>query len=250
MGGPTRIVGIDCATQPNNIGVCLAAYASPILSVEQVFTCTSRKVMLERIAAFLSDGGPAVIALDAPLGWPVALSRELPQHQAGESVGSPAGIMFSRATDRYVKCVLDKTPLEVGANLIARTALAALADLNAIREALGLPVPLAWQPGPVTAVVAIEVYPGATERAYQVAERSWAVTGRVNQELPTDNLHRRDAVLCAIAASDFLEARVCRPPAEDRDVVRQEGWIWFPDIQRVRAEFPATMPFSARTSSQ
>ncbi len=138
----------------------------------------------------------------------------------------------------------------MGANLIARTALAALSDLNAIRDALGLPVPLAWQPGPVTTAVAIEVYPGATELAYQAAECQWAVRGRGNQELPTDSLHKRDAVLCAVAASDFLEARVCRPPAEALDAVRQEGWIWFPDVQRVRAEFPSAVSFIARVSSQ
>jgi predicted RNase H-like nuclease len=219
MSSGIRIVGIDCATQPGNVGVCLATYASPTVRVEKVFTCTSRTMMLEEIAAFLGEGAPAIIALDAPLGWPVALTREISQHRAGEAVGSPAGIMFSRATDRYVKQALDKTPLEIGANLIARTALAALSDLNAIRTTLALPVPLAWEPGPAKQTVAIEVYPAATEVAYERAECHAAVSARVGRDLPADNIHKRDAVLCAIAASDFLEARVCRPPADERLLV-------------------------------
>ena len=36
--------------------------------------------------------------------------------------------------------------------------------------------------------------------------------------------HLLDAVLCCVAAHDFANGRVIEP--EQRDLARQEGWIW------------------------
>jgi hypothetical protein len=70
--------------------------------------------------------------------------------------------MFRRMTDDEIHRRLRKRPLEVGANLIARTAHSALKLLGEIRERTGLAIPLAWAPVEALPYRAIEVYPAAT----------------------------------------------------------------------------------------
>ena len=39
--------------------------------------------------------------------------------------------------------------------------------------------------------------------------------------------HALDAVLCLVAALDYVNGEVVQPPSAELDRVRQEGWIWF-----------------------
>ena len=55
--------------------------------------------------------------------------------------------MFWRTTDVFIQQKLKKTPLDLGADRIARTAYAALAVLGSLRAELGISIPLAWTPG-------------------------------------------------------------------------------------------------------
>jgi hypothetical protein len=50
-----------------------------------------------------------------------------------------ANAMFRRTTDLFIQQKLKKTPLDVGADRIARTAYAALAILGTLRVELGMP---------------------------------------------------------------------------------------------------------------
>jgi hypothetical protein len=151
--------------------------------------------------------------------------------------------LFRRDTDRYVEEVLGKRPLEVGADRIARTALSALRLLEDLRERLDDPIPLAWTEDDLPSISAIEVYPAATLRSrglpsegykkkedYEARERLLkAFTREVTIEpdhseiLANDNIF--DAMVCALAGTDFIMGRAIEPP--DRELAKKEGWIWF-----------------------
>ena len=164
--GSLTIIGIDCAAQPENVGIALGRRSHGATRIEAV---RSGKRMgwdgvVEHTAGLIKKeaSGSALIALDAPLGWPQALAETLPAHFAGRAPRFTANEMFRRRTDDVVKEKLNKQPLDVGADKIARATHAALRFLDLLREATGLAVPLAWSPGQPTGVSAIEVYPAAT----------------------------------------------------------------------------------------
>jgi len=128
---------------------------------------------------------------------------------------------------------LNKKPLEVGANLIARTAHAALDLLHKLRQETKLSIPLAWEPLNVTETCAIEVYPAATLKAMDADHKSALRAIRKDSSLSInvaeENLESRhcmDAVLCVLAGMDFLSGK-CKPPTEsEKEIAEKEGWIW------------------------
>ena len=83
-------------------------------------------------------------------------------------IETPANATFCRTTDLFIQQKLKKTPLDVGADGIARTAYAALAILGNLRTELGMAIPLAWTPLDISPVAAIEVYPAATLLAHRI----------------------------------------------------------------------------------
>jgi hypothetical protein len=193
---------------------------------------------------------PVLLALDAPLGWPEPMGRALYEHNAGEPIEVKSNDLFRRETDRFIQAELCKTPLDVGSNLIARTAHAALGLLQELRAQLGLPIPLAWSV-PFADVAAIEVYPAATLVAHgfrsagykgrdQVDERRELVASlgdlfdigshRVLLE-GKGNPDALDAVVCTLAAMDFLQGRAMDP--EDLALAKREGWIWVAPQRRL-----------------
>jgi hypothetical protein len=194
------------------------------------------------------DKTPTLLALDAPLGWPAALTGGLHGHAAGARLGgsAPDDQFFRRLTDERVRDHLGRSPLEVGANFIARTAFAALELLHALRQT-GVATDLLWAPGSVSG--AIEVYPaatlhghGAAREVYKAAKtRDWgppraklvsvigtAVDG-IAEHRPAMIASDRvlDAVVCVLAARDFLEGHVLLPSEETMPLAKRDGWIWF-----------------------
>lgn len=170
-----------------------------------------------------------LLALDAPLGWPAHPGRAGFGHQAGGSLNGTADRLFHRHTDEVVQACLRKRPLEVGANLIARTAHAALALLAELRARLGMPLPLAWPPAAFAAPSCIEVYPAAAlapRGIPPVPDSLPRLSSVIRNVKPLKRLssHARDAVLCKVAALDFLNDECIRP--SDLDLARKEGWIW------------------------
>ena len=192
---------------------------------------------------------PTLIALDAPLGWPGALAEVLPAHLAGRAPRFTANEMFRRRTDDVVKEKLNKQPLDVGADKIARATHAALWFLGSLRETTRLAMPLAWSPGHATGVSVIEVYPAATLIAYGLLpslsykkstkeskyERRKLVDGLADivelGEAARDEMvachDLLDAAVCVIAGVDFAEGSVVEPTNGDLEKAKREGWIWF-----------------------
>ncbi|MEM9729743.1 MAG: DUF429 domain-containing protein [Myxococcota bacterium] len=241
--GPTRVVGLDVATQPRNVGVALCQASAKKVVVESVALGESWAQIDEEVARFVEDS--ALVALDAPLGWPATMTSALAHHRAGQGVQGTPNAVFRRRTDDVVAEALGKRPLDVGADRIARTAHAALAFLARLRGARGLAVPLAWQAGTAEGVSAIEVYPAGTLAARGLPSSGYkgatvkaasarraiidGLGGQVHAEASTfermeESDHVLDAVLCAVAAFDFLEGETIEP--DDRELAEREGWIW------------------------
>lgn len=282
------VIGVDCSTSPEKVGLARGTWSNGTLTVSEV-TLGSKKP--ERnwpllVHEWLDNSADALIALDAPLGWPSALSRTLVDHQAGAplsgDVTKDADLMFQRLTDRVIHRMIKKKPIEVGANLIARTARDALLRLDCLRQHLHIPdgISLAWAPGQCQGLKVIEVYPAATllsrqlpiagyKREIRSAKRNeTSAQQRQRNERNTEIRAARrvliselrkvvdintgddvvtemnkwddifDAIVCCVAARDFLSKEVISPQdpevaciakKEGRCVetaVEREGWIW------------------------
>ena len=157
--------------------------------------------------------------------------------------------MFRRTADLFIHDELGKTPLDVGADRIARTAYAALRLLGDLRTRLQLSIPLAWSCADVTEVAAIEVYPAATLLAHGIRSKGFKKMEQVEQRREiVAGLRQRltiaegvpdletsadlvDAAVCLIAGIDFLQD-VAQCP-RDPDLARREGWIWVAKGQQV-----------------
>ena len=207
------------------------------------------------VSRWIEDREPSLIALDAPLGWPAHLATQLQTHRAGRPLAGDSNDLFRRRTDQFThRTVGGRPPLEVGADRIARVAAHALRTLAAIRENTGQALPLAWEVGLPVVPSVIEVYPAATLRARglpsdgykskesRALERRETIVEALAQDLVLDewasdmieNDDALDAVVCLLAAQDFIEALAI--PPTDQEVAALEGWIWFADPKRVGRE--------------
>lgn len=238
--GFSRIIGVDFATADCKKGMVLATREHGYLRLDR--TWDRRGCFLKTLKKWVAETKEAtLIAVDAPLGWPAPLSEALKSHEAGQAIKTSANCMFGRNTDAIVHQITKKKPLEVGANLLARTAHAALASLGKLGEELGTSVSLAWTPS-TRGPAAIEVYPAATLKACGIKDigykknsdkRSVIIKAlkRQGMTIPDcratelqDNPDTLDAAICVLAAEDFIAGRA--PGPEDHDLARREGWIW------------------------
>jgi predicted RNase H-like nuclease len=245
----TLLIGIDCATDDAKVGLARGTLNESGLCVDEALACGRERSAVERVADWLTaTPGAALIAIDAPLGWPQPLGRVLSTHEAGRVITEEPNQLFRRETDRFIQRSLGKTPLDVGADRIARTAHAALRILGALRESLGVAIPLAWDPGALEGISAIEVYPAATlisrryrsggykkpgdtaERMEMIESLSGELRLPPNRAAVETNADALDACICLLAASDFIRGVAAPPSDEARAVV--EGWIW------ARAPYP------------
>ena len=240
------IVGVDCATQRQKIGIARGLLCHDgRLSVSQVTPGSAGDSPAIAIARWIDGCEHFVIAMDAPLGWPARLAEALSGHCAGRPISGEADQLFHRATDEFVRDELKKRPLEIGADRIARTAKSALSLLQEVREKSNLPIPLVWTPGEESG--AIEVYPAATLKSRNVCttgykkpaaeEKRKRVFERLREEIdagaiPSEEVKEitkkgdlLDGVVCLLAGADFLRGEAV--PPEDIANAKREGWIWF-----------------------
>lgn len=237
-----NIIGIDCATNPADVGIAFGRFSNGHTVVERIQQGSRREEPADIVATWLKgQDDPTLLALDAPLGWPIALAEELPDHAAGRKFTSSAHSLFRRSTDMFIKEKIGKQSLDVGADRIARTAYSALELLDRLRQILGHDIKLAWEPT-INGISVIEVYPAATLVAHEIDTRGYKSTGgkaerqrviadlklcvAVSAKIPS--IEKRsdsvDAIACVLAGQDFLSG-LAFPPSDDAPVVR-EGWIW------------------------
>ncbi|WP_189471626.1 DUF429 domain-containing protein [Litchfieldella qijiaojingensis] len=241
-----NLIGVDCATAPNNVGLAFGSYSDGRTIVEAAClgspTALPEAIIAEWIRGNRDD--PVLIALDAPLGWPAPLADALQFHRAGQNISTPAHELFRRRTDRIVREAIGKQSLDVGADRIARTAYAALQLLESLRKRLNAEIPLAWDRD-ISGLKAIEVYPAATLAAHGIDAKGYKskngrsernrvladVSSRVEIDTSIPALETRadglDAVVCLLAAHDFLSGSALSPPMGA--LVEKEGWIWVHD---------------------
>ena len=115
-------------------------------------------------------------------------------------MGATAHSLFRRQCDDDIYERFGKRPLEVGANFISRTAVAALDLLADIRSITGESIPLAWTPADLEPISAIEVYPAATRLAHGSEGKGGSIEGLG----PLLDLSALDAVLPSSA--DAIDA--------------------------------------------
>ena len=247
------IVGVDCATVNQRTGLTFASCTrNGTITIDECFVAQPRSSIASQIRARLSNTPSALIALDAPLGWPTALGIHLSKHHAGKAFAVDSETLFRRRTDQIIKKRLHKAPLEVAANFLARTAVVALRTLKEISELCNTEVSIAWQPPEQGGIYAIEVYPAGTLRAYQqmgfvskkedTGQSKKALLKKLQHDgrlrfaggrtMTISNEHVTDSVLCCVAALDFLQGYVIAPTADDKEFAKKEGWIWVrnPDV--------------------
>jgi len=235
------IVGLDAATEPKRFGYAIAEKSSSYVRVLDAGVLRSKhseNILSDVIAPKLQSADKALIAIDAPLGWPAGAGNALQGHVAGAPLRVAPDQLFHRVTDEFVRSKTRKRPLEVGADRIARAAHAALNALHRLREETRLPLPLVWTPH-FHGIGVIEVYPAASLISWGIAQDGYKKDGRIRQSIAKDLKARVegllehaiepvdafDAVLCTLAAADFLDGNAWMP--EDIVAARKEGWIWF-----------------------
>lgn len=236
------IIGVDCATDDAKIGLARAERRKGRTTITEAVVCTKSRSATGTVAEWLRGvASPALLAIDAPLGWPIDLGRRLVSHRAGQAIEVDPNLLFRRATDRFVQATLGKIPLDVGADRIARTAHAALQLLGDLRTSLALEIPLAMSPT-IVGVSVVEVYPAATlvangirssgyKKPSQIAERreiarplSRWIDCRLCLSVLETNADVLDSAVCVLAAVDFLEGSAAGPA--DALLAAHEGWIW------------------------
>lgn len=179
-----QIIGVDCAAQPEDFGLARGLVRGSTVEIVEVDKGKGSDNCFDDLAEQVqcwinrhnADGlGTTLLALDAPLGWPIYLTRALRNHRAGAPLGrasdtsrraNPGNHLFRRHTDRFIAQKFPGAPLDIGADRIARVARSALELLGRL-EVPGdrqPAVPLLWAPRDLERLGAIEVYPRLTLR--------------------------------------------------------------------------------------
>lgn len=240
-----NLIGIDCAVDARKCGFAKGKLTNNKIYLESVDTKLQEEDLIDRICHAVQSDTKTLIAIDAPLGWPINLGNSLQGHKAGDVIFTEANILFRRETDRFVKQHINKQPLDVGADRIARTAWAALRLLDKVRKQSELRIPVTWTPGNVEEPSCIEVYPAATLEARKLSSVGYKGKSKNNVENRLQLLESLldyvqingdqrnimknsddafDSLLCLVAAQDFTKCTVFQPP--DLSIAKREGWIW------------------------
>jgi hypothetical protein len=236
------IIGIDCAVDERNMGVAVGSYSDGNCVLLPLPDRVKARSVSEMVCDWINCSTRTLLALDAPLGWPDSLGAALSGHLAGVGIITSPDLLFRRATDRFVKARLDKQPLDVGADHIARTAKAALDLLSQVRGQTSLPLPLVWNGAFPERAGAIEVYPAGTLISYGLPSSGYKKKNEttvrkrilrglkrymslgVDLEAAENNSDVLDAIVSVLSGADFLRERTYAP--EDFTQAAKEGWIW------------------------
>ena len=255
------VVGVDVATRLGRVGVARGRRIDGCVMVDAVEAGGRGSLpgaktgptaqMVRTVAAWVTDAlpaapAPAILALDAPLGWPAPLLAGLAGHRPGVRLPAPEAPdrLWRRATDVHVHETIGKLPLEVGADRIARAAWAGLEILHAVRATTGEPWPVPVEPG---SRCALEVYPAATlRRLLGRAPGRYKGTATEARAALLDALadhvtvapharevalavdHAFDAVMCVIAGAWAAAGHTEPVPPGLREMAAVEGWIHLP----------------------
>lgn len=105
-----QILGIDAAVDPRNTGLAIARFAGRRWRIDSLETGRKETPIAEQVLPLLNPSSPVLVAIDAPMGWPMAFLRNVSVHQAGEKLDSDSRLLFARETDRVVHRETGLTP--------------------------------------------------------------------------------------------------------------------------------------------
>ncbi|WP_319561949.1 DUF429 domain-containing protein [Marispirochaeta sp.] len=242
-----KIIGLDSAVDEQKNGLVLFEYNN---TDKLTFTALwdHHQDIVAQICDWLEDGEQSLIGIDSPLGWPLQFSKGLQDHYAGMYLGKDANAFFRRETDIDIARRFHKTPLEVSADRIGRTAFMTLKRIREISERSGREISLVWNARDNYAAGFIEVYPAATLLANKLDikgyKKDYEVRLKIVTELKRRYLiqgidgidiakidHNFDACLCCFAAYDFLTGK-SKAPEVITERIKREGWIWTRAIEQ------------------
>ncbi len=236
------IIGIDCATDKKNAAIAYGEFSGDTPVIKKVAVSKSEQQPIDVISEMARGKKPLLFAFDAPLGWPREMAHVLHEHKAGEPIHVDSDSLFNRETELFIRKIIGKKPLEIGADRIARTAKWTLDLLDWSRKELNYDIPLSWDHNEILPASAIEIYPAATLLSRKIKMRGYKrkenikkreeileqlktyINIETDKKEITKTSHTIDAVICVLAASDFLRGDCIPPP--DKFSVEKEGWIW------------------------
>ena len=76
--------------------------------MQSVQTRLSDEALTKAIVGRMASNRPCLLAIDAPLGWSVALGQAPVVHEAGGRLTHVSDDLFRRSTDRFVKRMIGK----------------------------------------------------------------------------------------------------------------------------------------------
>lgn len=233
----TRTLGIDLASAAARTGVALVEWSGEggrLLRLDQ----PASDDRITELAA-----GCEVIAIDAPLGWPVAFTDALIAHRDGRPwpTTDPRELRLRR-TDRLLG-EQHIWPLSVSTDRIGIVAFRAARLLPRLGKGSA--------PARDGSDGVIEVYPAAAlktwaqgHRGYKLAlidhaDRrrritAWLETtftlgiGEADAQSLIASSDLLDALICAVLAHEYLAGRTEAVPEADRASAAEEGWIHLP----------------------
>ncbi|MGK7389180.1 MAG: DUF429 domain-containing protein [Candidatus Cyclobacteriaceae bacterium M2_1C_046] len=235
------IIGLDAAVQDKNIGCILGEYNNGSFTITERWD--SKKPFIATIASWIKNSEKAILAIDAPLGWPVSFRKTLNIHCAGRPLNIEPDLFFKRKTDLDISRRFKKTTLEITADRIARTAFFTLQRIGSIEKELNFEFQLLWNTQELNKFGLVEVYPAATllsngfsikgykkdniEARKDIYEKLKVYYNFINPN-GVDLIsieHDFDAFICCLAGIDFIEGKAAAPEKIDQDI-KEEGWIW------------------------
>ena len=157
-----KVIGIDCATDVKSTGLSIGIYNNCKMELKETRIGCKNSSIAETLYSWITPEEDVLLAIDAPLGWPASLGQALNKHSAGQAIDVDSNDLFRRETDKFIKKMFGKQPLDVGADRIARTAYSALKIIKELSLLTGESIKLAWDNLNLKGIFAIEVYPAVT----------------------------------------------------------------------------------------
>jgi len=223
------------ASQPANTGLVVleSSASSNALTVVDVQDRASDTDIL----AAITSAGEHILAIDAPLGWPIRFREQMQDWTIAMWDDATRNDLIYRATDRYVSTVLKLgNPLSVSANLIAIPAMrtrallthlgvTALDGTDGVYETYPAASLRVWHLSSIPYKGRMGTSEGQRTLLQALGER-WELQGADEEQL-TVNDHVLDALICALTAHEVL-SHPREIPSEYRALAREEGWIHVP----------------------